>query len=139
MRRKEDVKMQPAVFIARLLGPTFIAIAIGIGLNGPFYTALMAEATHSPTLIYFSGLLALVSGLAVLNVHRSWSGGWRIIITVFGWLWVVAGLIRLILPATTAALALEIYANPIVLLIVAVIVLIIGAVLTYFGYRTAKA
>jgi hypothetical protein len=124
--------MQPAVFIARLLGPTFIALAIGIVLNGPFYTALMAEATHSPTLIYFSGLTALVSGLAVLTVHHSWKGGWRIIITVLGWLF------RLILPATTAALALEIYANPIVLLVAAVILLIVGAVLTFFGYRAAK-
>ena len=131
--------MQPAVFIARLLGPTFIALAIGIVLNGPFYTALVAEATHSPTLIYFSGLTALVTGLAILNVHHSWSGGWRIIITVFGWLCVIAGLIRLILPATTAALALEMYSNPLVLLVVAVIVLVVGAFLTYFGYRTAKS
>jgi hypothetical protein len=131
--------MQPAVFIARLLGPTFIALAIGIVLNGPFYTALMAEATHSPTLIYFSGLTALVSGLAVLTVHHSWKGGWRIIITVLGWLWVIAGLIRLILPATTAALALEIYANPIVLLFAAAVMLILGAVLSFFGYRTAKS
>ena len=130
--------MQPAVFIARLIGPSFIALAIGIVLNGPFYTALMAEATQNPTLIYISGLIALVSGLAILNVHHSWSGGWRIIITVFGWIWVIAGLIRLILPATTAALALHIYSNPIVLLVVAAIALILGAVLTFFGYRKAK-
>ena len=131
--------MPAANFIARLLGPTFIAVAIGIALNGPFYTALIAEATHSPTLIYISGLMALSIGLAVLNVHRSWGGGWRVIITIFGWLSILAGIIRLILPATTAALAIEIYANPIVLLVVALILLIVGAVLTFFGYRRATA
>ena len=66
--------MQPAVFIARLIGPAFVAVGWHPG-NGPFYTALILEAVHSPTLIYFSGLMALVPGLAVLNVHRSWPAG----------------------------------------------------------------
>jgi hypothetical protein len=129
--------MLPANFIARLIGPTFIALAIGIVLNGPFYTVLLAEATHSPTLIYFSGLMAMVSGVAILNVHHSWSGGWRVLITIFGWLWLIAGILRLVLPATSAAVATEIYTNPIVLLLVAVLLLIVGAVLTFFGYRRA--
>ena len=46
--------MQPAVFIARLIGPAFVAVGLGILANGPFYTALILEAVHSPTLIYFS-------------------------------------------------------------------------------------
>ena len=55
--------MQPAVFIARLIGPAFVAVGLGVLANGPFYTALILEAVHSPTLIYFSGLMALVPGL----------------------------------------------------------------------------
>ena len=57
--------MQPAVFIARLIGPAFVAAGLGVVANGPCYTALMLEAVHSPTLIYFSGLMALVPGLAI--------------------------------------------------------------------------
>jgi len=89
--------MQPAVFIARLIGPAFIAVALGILANGPFYSALIREAVHSPTLIYFSGLMSLVPGLAILNVHRSWSG-WPVVITIIGWLMVIGGAIRLVLP-----------------------------------------
>ena len=92
--------MQPAVFIARLIGPAFLAVALGILANGPFYSALIREAVHSPTLIYFSGLMSLVPGLAILNVHRSWSG-WPVIVTIIGWLMVIGGVIRLVLPATT--------------------------------------
>ena len=75
--------MQPAVFIARLIGPAFVAVGLGVLANGPFYTALILEAVHSPTLIYFSGLISLLPGLAILNVHRSWSG-WPAIITAIG-------------------------------------------------------
>ena len=94
--------MQPAVFIARLVGPAFVAVGLGILLNGPFYTSLLAEATRSPTLIYFSGLISLIPGLAILNVHRTWTSDWRVIITILGWLLVIGGVIRIVLPATTA-------------------------------------
>ena len=126
--------MQPAVFIARLIGPAFVAVGLGVLANGPFYTALILEAVHSPTLIYFSGLMALVPGLAILNVHRSWSG-WPVIITIIGWLMVIGGVIRLVLPATTATRASDLYSKPFVLLIVALVVLLVGAYLCFEGYR----
>jgi hypothetical protein len=126
--------MPPAVFIARLLGPTFVAIGLGILANGPFYSALILEAVHSPTLIYFSGLMSLVPGLAILNVHRSWSG-WPVIITIIGWLMVIGGVIRLVLPATTATLATDLYSHAIALLIAAIVVLVLGAYLSFEGYR----
>ena len=126
--------MPPAVFIARLIGPAFVAVGLGILANGPFYTALILEAVHSPTLIYFSGLMALVPGLAILNVHRSWSG-WPVIITIIGWLMVIGGVIRLVLPATTATLATDLYSKPIAFLIVAIVVLVLGAYLCFEGFR----
>ena len=120
--------MQPAVFIARLVGPAFVAVGLGILLNGPFYTALLAEAVHSPTLIYFSGLISLIPGLAILNVHRTWTSDWRVIITILGWLLVIGGVIRIVLPATTAALVTDIYAKPAALLTVSAITIIVGAI-----------
>ena len=126
--------MQPAVFIARLIGPAFVAVGLGVLANGPFYTALILEAVHSPTLIYFSGLISLLPGLAILNVHRSWSG-WAAIITVIGWLMTIGGVIRLVLPATSATVASDLYSKPFVLLIVALVVLVVGAYLCFEGYR----
>ncbi len=127
--------MSAPVFIARLIGPIYVAIGLGIVLNGPFYTALVAEAVRSPTLIYFSGLIALAPGLAILNVHRTWTSDWRVIITIIGWLMTIGGVIRLVLPATTAVLASDVYAKPLVLLAIAIIVLVVGAYLSFEGYR----
>lgn len=128
--------MQPAVFIARLIGPAFVLVGLGILANGPFYSALIREAVHSPTLIYFSGLMSLLPGLAIVNVHRSWSG-WPVIITIIGWLMVIGGVVRLVLPATTATLATDLYAKPIAILIAAIVVLVVGAFLTAMGYRSS--
>ncbi len=128
--------MRPAVFIARLIGPAFVAVGLGILANGSFYTSLILEAAHSPTLIYFSGLMSLVPGLAILNVHRSWSG-WPVIITIIGWLMAIGGVIRLVLPASTATLATDLYSKPIAILIAAIVVLVVGAFLTAMGYRSS--
>jgi len=49
--------MQPAVFIARLVGPLLVVIGVGVLLNEANYAAMITEATHSPTLIYLCGLL----------------------------------------------------------------------------------
>jgi len=43
------------VFIPRLIGPAFAAAGLGVLANGPFSTALILEAVHGQTLIYFSG------------------------------------------------------------------------------------
>jgi hypothetical protein len=127
--------MAPAIFIARLIGPTFIVIGVGVLLNGSFYNAMIAEAVRSPTLIYFAGLFALVPGLAILNVYRAWTADWRVIITILGWLMVIGGVIRIVLPQLIATLATDIYSGTAVLSIFAVIVLVVGGYLSFEGYR----
>ena len=127
--------MAPAVFIARLIGPTFIVIGIGVLLNGSFYDAMIAEAVKSPALIYFAGLFALVPGLAMLNVYRAWTADWRVVITILGWLMVIGGIVRIVLPQLIATLATDIYSGTPVLAIFAVIILVVGAYLSFEGYR----
>jgi hypothetical protein len=130
-----DRVLDPAVFIARLIGPVFVVIGVSILLNEEIYTAIAIEAVHSPTLIYLSGLLSLPIGLAILNVQRAWTADWRVIVTVLGWLFTIGGVIRILLPHLTAALGGKIFAGSIALQVVAVIVLIIGGLLCFEGYR----
>jgi len=127
--------MTAPVFIARLLGPLFIAIGAGILLNPTVYAAIVAEATHSPTMVYFSGLMSLLPGLAILNVYRAWTADWRIVVTILGWLLVIGGVVRIVLPQTTETLAISIYSTSASLTIAAVIVLVLGAFLSFVSYR----
>jgi uncharacterized membrane protein len=131
--------MQPAVLIARLVGPVFVALGLGILLNASFYAAAITEAVHSPTLIYLSGVAALLAGLAVLNAHSAWPADWRVIVTIFGWLCVVGGVMRIVLPQLTASLATALYSGPTRLAIVGAVVLILGGYLSFEGYRLSPA
>jgi len=129
--------MQPAVFIARLVGPPLVVIGVGVLLNLANYAAMITEAVRSPTLIYLSGLLSLFPGLAMLNAYRAWTADWRVIITVLGWLLALGGVIRIVLPQFTATLAATIYSTSAALTVFAVVVLLLGGYLSFEGYRQA--
>ena len=49
--------MDRSMFLARLLGPTFVAITFGIMINLGMYESMIAEALHPGNLFYLSGLL----------------------------------------------------------------------------------
>ena len=127
--------MQAPVFIARLIGPLLVVIGVGVLLNEANYAAMITEAAHSPTMIYLSGLITLPLGLAILNVYRAWTADWRVIITVLGWLLVIGGVIRIVLPRFTASLAITLYSTSAALTVFAVVVLVLGGFLSFEAYR----
>ena len=129
--------MPAAILIARLIGPLFAALGLGLLLNSTFYAAAVGEGAHSPVLIAIAGMATLVAGLAILNAHRAWTADWRVLVTLIGWIFIIAGLIRLILPTLAETLAPAVYSGPAALMVAGVVVLIVGGILSFEGYRTA--
>jgi len=127
--------MQPVVFIARLVGPLFAVIGVGILLNQKLYTDMIGQAVLVPVMIYLFGIMALLAGLAILNAHRAWTADWRVIVTILGWIMVIAGFVRIVLPGIAAVLAISFYSGSGGMAIVGIIVLVIGAYLSFEGYR----
>ena len=85
-----------SVFLARLLGPVCVAIAIGVLINAAAYRAMAEEFLHSGALIYVTGLLGMTAGVAILLNHNAWVADWRFLITLFGWLTTIGGAQRII-------------------------------------------
>ena len=73
------------------MGPTFVAIALGMLINLGMYESMIAEALHTGILFYLSGLLSLLAGLAIVNLHNIWCADWRVIFTILGWLMTIGG------------------------------------------------
>ena len=67
--------MATSRYLAKLSGPIFVTIGIGMLVNGR-ERDLITEALESHVLIYLSGVLSLLAGLAVVMAHNRWSGGW---------------------------------------------------------------
>jgi hypothetical protein len=126
--------MSTSIYLARLIGPVMLAAAIGLFLNREGYKAMAQEFLRSPPLIYLSGVLTMLAGVAIVLAHNLWVADWRVLITVFGWLGAIGGAARIALPAATKAVGERMLDKPAWMTIGGVGWLAIGALLTFFGY-----
>jgi uncharacterized membrane protein len=129
--------MSAATLIARLIGPVFVVIGLGMLLNAAFYAAAVGEGAKSPVLIAVSGIATLLGGVAILNAHHDWTADWRVLITLIGWLFIIAGIVRLVLPTVAETVAPVVYSGPAAEMVAGAIVLVVGAILGFAGYRPA--
>ena len=127
--------MQRSHYLAKLIGPVFLAIGIGMLLNAPLYRVMGEQFLHSIPLIYLSGLLALPVGIAIVLAHNVWEASWRVLITVFGWLAVIGGAVRIIVPQFVQHVGGAVMHLAALPFIGGIVVLVLGGVLAWFGYR----
>ena len=121
--------------IAALLGPTLIATAVSLLANLDISQTLIEGLSQSPALIMIAGYAAFVPGLAIVYFHNRWTNGWPVLVTVMGWLSLVVGLVRMVLPTQLAAMATKIApAAAGVFPVFAVVFLLIGGFLSFKAF-----
>ena len=125
--------------IAALIGPTLIAIAAAMLLNFRSFPQLAEQISRDPGLIFLSGILLFVAGLAIVRAHNIWAGGWPVLVTVLGWVAVLGGLARMLFPTQLAAMVARVGQNSGWIIAAAVVILVIGAFLSFKGYSRDEA
>jgi hypothetical protein len=120
--------------IAALLGPTLIASAASIFLNLHAWSGMVDQAFHNPALVFVSGYPLFVAGLAIVYFHNQWKGGWPVVVTALGWLALVGGLLRVLFPTRLAEIATTAVQTAGVMPIAALLILAIGAFLSFKAY-----
>jgi uncharacterized membrane protein HdeD (DUF308 family) len=48
-----------------------------------------------PPVVYLSGVLMFVAGLAIVRAHNSWRCDWTVLVTLTGWFALLLGLVRM--------------------------------------------
>ena len=124
----------PSKTIAGLIGPTFVALGLAMLINIGSFPAMLDQVARDPALIFLSGVLLFVAGLAVLRAHNVWTGGWPVLVTLLGALAVLSGLGRMFFPIRLAALAGEMGQSHGLIATVAVILLVVGGFLSFQAY-----
>jgi hypothetical protein len=126
--------MERSQAIARLTGPVFCAIGIGLLANNAVYRQMAGQFLAGYPFIYFSGILALVGGLAILNTHNDWTRDWRSLITLLGWIMTVVGVYRIIAPQFVNFVGTAVIAHGGFLYGAGIVLLALGSFLTFKGY-----
>src|SRR5258708_11974293 len=90
--------MSTSVFIARLIGPVILVIGLAVFTNQRAFRDMAEEFLASRALLFLSGLLIMPVGLAIVLTHNIWAVDGRGMITLFGWLNVIAARLPLFSP-----------------------------------------
>jgi drug/metabolite transporter (DMT)-like permease len=118
--------------IGGLVGPTIVAIILS---EFPLVQPHLYD-TQIPPVVYISGTLFFVGGLAIVRAHNHWRRDWTVLVTLSGWFFLLLGLSRMFFAsaylqgsANTSATSFTILES---------ILVIIGLIITFKSYSKSK-
>ncbi|HEY6258127.1 MAG TPA: hypothetical protein VIY51_20280 [Xanthobacteraceae bacterium] len=126
--------MPTSIFLAKLMGPFMALAGAAMLINRKELDALAQEFLHSRVLFFLLGLIDFAIGLAIVLTHNVWVADWRLIITLMGWLLLVRGTVRVLIPDQVKPFGTRLLKNANVMTGSVAAVLVLGLVLSYFGY-----
>jgi hypothetical protein len=126
--------METSIFLAKLIGPMFLVMGLAVLINPEGTRRMGREFIDSDALIFLSGVITLPVGLAIVITHNVWVAGWPVIITIFGWLAVLAGIARMTLHGVIRSIGEAMIDRKTLFAIPAAIMILLGGYLSYQGY-----
>lgn len=126
--------MESSIFLAKLLGPYCIIVAVGVLFNLKSYQKVMEDFFKNSALLYLGGVMALLFGLLIVLFHNLWAANWTVVITIFGWAGIIKGIWLIILPDSASKMTVLYRKNTALLKIHLLIIIALGVFLTVMGY-----
>ena len=126
--------MPISLFIAKLLGPMFLVLGAALLTRPEAFRALLREFIASAVLMYLAGFFGLLGGLAMLLTHNVWALDWRVLITLIGWTTLIRALVTIFSPQWIVSAGAWLIERKGAFPVSAALDLVVGAILTYFGY-----
>lgn len=90
--------MQLSLFLAKVLGLSIVIVFVSLLYHKNVLKSYAVEASKNIPFVYFTGIIGLLLGLMMVVSHNIWEWNYRGVVTVFGWLILIKGLIRLFWP-----------------------------------------
>ena len=126
--------MPISLFIAKLLGPMHLVLGVALLTRPEAFRVLLREFIASGALMYMAGFFGLLGGLALLLVHNVWAFDWRVLITLIGWTTLIRALVTIFSPQWIVSAGAWLIEHKGAFPVSAAADLVIGAILTCFGY-----
>ena len=118
--------MERSKSIAGIVGPTLIVMVLS---ELRLWNATLYDTQIVP-LVYISGVLFFVAGIAIVRSHNIWMLGWQTSLTIIGWLAVLLGLARMFFPHIYIAQ----FKNDNSAFILEILLILLGLFLTFKAY-----
>lgn len=122
-----------AIILAKIFGLYYLAVGIAFFLNQDRLKRLYQQILKDESLLYISGVLAVLIGAFVISVHNVWVLGWPVVITLIGWGSLIKGY-GLMIYSDFASFFTSMMSNSKSYLVIGVISTLLGLFLLYHGW-----
>ena len=119
--------------IAGLLGTKIIMM---VAAEFPLVQPHLYDA-QIPPVVYLSGVLMFVAGLAIVQAHNVWRRDWTVLVTLSGWFFLLLGLFRMFAAGLYQRSSAR--ASSTFFMILEAILFVVGLLLTFKAYRRSVA
>lgn len=120
--------MRKSQQIGGLVGPAIVAIILS---EFPLIQPHLYD-TQIPSVVYISGILFFVGGLAIVRAHNVWARNWTLLVTLSGWFFMLLGLFRMFF--AEAYLQGSARTSTTTFIVLEVLLLIVGLIITFKSY-----
>jgi hypothetical protein len=120
--------MQNSKRIAGLVGPTLVAMLVS---EFPLVQPHLYDM-QIPPVVYLSGTLMFVAGLAIVRSHNRWALDWTVLVTLSGWFFLLLGLFRMFAAGTYQSASAS--TSTAVLVALESILLVLAFIMTFKAY-----
>lgn len=87
-----------SIFLAQVIGVFLFLTSLAMLVHQPRFKKTISDFLSNNSLISFSGNLSLLIGLLIVVSHNIWISQWPVLITLFGWVVLLQGLMRIYFP-----------------------------------------
>ena len=119
--------------LAGLVGPTIVAMIVS---EFPLVQPHLYDA-QIPPVVYLSGVLLFVAGLAIVRAHNVWRRDWTVLVTLSGWFFLLVGLFRMFAAGLYQRSSAN--ASSIFFMILEGILFVLGLIMTFKAYSRSAA
>lgn len=119
--------------ILKLLGLLLVIMSVAPLLNFGVFQKAMKEMQKLYIVEMMLSIFRVVLGLVIVLFFNVWTGP-QVLVTVVGWLTLGVGVSGLVLPHQIMGALPMITKNPVVIKGLLVVTLVLGLVMTYFGF-----
>lgn len=125
--------MELSIFLAKLFGIYMLILGAICVLRKNDFELSVKEFFASRGLLAITGMLNILIGLAIAIGHPIYEFSWRGLITLFGYLGIVKGVMRLSFPAQEQQISTGILEKGYWILVL--VLFVFGIYLTYHGFK----
>jgi len=125
--------METTTFLAQFWGWLIVITCLIFLIRRKVLLDELFRLVEDKSFTLFSGYIALVIGLATVILHNVWVADWRVAITIFGWISLIKGIVRIGFPEATQKFVPVLKDKPLLIQALLVIAILLGAWLIWMS------